>query len=514
MNKELIINSGNKDVNLALLEDNLLVELHKETSDKRYVVGDVYLGKIKKLLPGLNAAFVDIGYKKDAFLHYLDLGPQILSLISITSQTQNKKRIPSYSKFNLKKEIRKDGKITDILKPGMKLPVQIVKEPISTKGPRVTTELSLAGRFLVLVPFSDKISISQRIKSQQEKARLKRLLMSIKPVNFGVIIRTAAENVKVAELDRDLKDLLKKWKLLLQKLKTASISDKILSELNLTSSILRDILSASFKNIHVDNAEMYHEVKDYISSIEPQKANIVKLYRGGKDIFEQFDINKQIKSSFGKYVTIKGGIYLIIEHTEAMHSIDVNSGHKSAKNSSQEENALRVNLEAAAEIARQLRLRDIGGIIVVDFIDMQKADNRKMLYRKLKEEMAKDRAKHTILPPSKFGLIQITRQRTRPETNIEVVEKCPVCKGTGEIKPSVLIVEEIEQNLSYLSREQNEEKITVVVHPFLYAYLTSGLFSLRYKWRKKFKKLKVIQNKDYSLLEYHFFNRENNEIKM
>jgi len=516
VNKELIINSQSSEVEIALLEDKSLVELHNEKSNVGFGVGDVYLGRVRKIMPGLNAAFVNVGYEKDAFLHYLDLGPQVLSLNKLVRLTlQGKIKLTTLENFRMEKDIEKTGKITSVLTTGQQILVQIAKEPISTKGPRISSELSFAGRYLVLVPFSTRISMSQKIKSPEERKRLKRLIQSIKPANFGVIIRTVAEHKKVADLDNDLKSLVKKWESSIKRLHRAQAPSKIISELDRTSAILRDVMNDSFNNIVVNDQTLYEDTKLFLKSIAPEKAGIVKLYKGKKPIFENFGIDKQIINSFGRIVTIRSGIYLIIEHTEALHVIDINSGHRVNKENSQEENALAVNVESAIELARQLRLRDMGGIIVIDFIDMKLAQNRRKLFQKLKEEMTKDRAKHTILPPSKFGLVQITRQRVRPETKVDNVEKCPVCDGTGEIKPSVLFVDELENNIRYLLQEQNEKSLKIVLHPYLYAYLTSGVYSYRWKWYLKYNRwIKLQQDKSYHLLEHHFFNKNNDEIKM
>ena len=516
MNKELIINSQSSEVEIALLEDKSLVELHKERSNTGFGVGDIYLGKVRKIMPGLNAAFVNVGYEKDAFLHYLDLGPQVLSLNKLVRLTiQGKIKATTLDNFRMEKDIEKTGKITSVLTTGQQILIQVAKEPISTKGPRVSSEISFAGRYLVLVPFSNRISLSQKIKSPDERKRLKRLIQSIKPAGFGVIVRTVAEHKKVADLDNDLKNLVKKWENSIKRLHRSQAPAKILSELDRTSAILRDILNESFNNIIVNDQTLYDDTKVFLKSIAPEKAGIIKLYKGKKPIFENFGIDRQIKNAFGRIVTIRSGIYLIIEHTEALHVIDINSGHRVNKENSQEENALAVNLEAATELARQLRLRDMGGIIVIDFIDMKQSNNRRKLFQRLKDEMSKDRAKHTILPPSKFGLVQITRQRVRPEMNVETVEKCPVCEGTGEIKPSILFIDELENNIRYLLQEQNEKSLKIVLHPYLYAYLTKGVLSMRWKWFKKYSRwIKLQQDTSYHLLEYHFFNKNNDEIKM
>ena len=514
VNRELVISSDVSEVNIVLLEDKQLVEYHKEKDNSNFAVGDIYYGRIRKILPGLNAAFVDIGNEKDAFLHYLDLGPQIRSLIQYSKMANEGKTAQTYiESMKLLADIDKSGKITDFLQAGDHIPVQIAKEPINTKGPRITAEISFAGRYVVLVPFSNRVSVSQKIHSSEERSRLKKLIHSIKPNNFGVIIRTVAEGKKVEELDNDIKGLYEKWEQMTMALYGSKAPCKLVSELDLTSVMLRDILNESFNAITVDSLSLYDEIKSYISTIAPQKTDIVKLYKGKEPIFEAYGVSKQIKGLFGRIVTIRNGVYLIIEHTEAMHVIDVNSGHRVNKENSQEENALTVNLEAATEIARQLRLRDMGGIIIVDFIDMHESKNRKMLFDKLHEEMAKDRAKHTILPATKFGLIQITRQRVRPETEITVQEKCPVCNGTGKIKPSILFIDELESNLKYLLLDQNEKSVTLQVHPFIYAYLTKGLFSIKRKWCWKYKKkINIQEMKSFHIMKFNFLDKNGDDI--
>jgi ribonuclease G len=515
VNKDLIINSTSNEVEIALLEEKLLVELNKEKSNSEFAVGDIYLGRVKKIMPGLNAAFVDVGYGKDAFLHYLDLGPQINSLLKYIKAGFSNTPGLTIAEHKMEDDIQKSGRINNVLKPNQQILVQVAKEPISTKGPRVTSELSFAGRYVVLIPFSDKISVSQKIKSAEERNRLKRLIASIKPKNCGVIIRTVAEGRLVADLDSDLRNLYKKWEITSQKLPSAKAPMKIIGEIDRTSAILRDVLNEDFNSIIVNDAALHEEIRNYIQKIAPGKINIVKLHSGKTPVFEHYGIDKQIKASFGKTITIKSGTYLIIEHTEALHVIDINSGHRVNSEQNQEANALEVNMEAATEVARQLRLRDMGGIIVIDFIDMNQGNNRRKLYDRLREEMKRDRAKHSILPPSKFGLVQITRQRVRPEMNVQILEKCPSCDGTGEIRPSILITDDIENNISYLIREQNEKNFLLCVHPYIYSYFTKGLFSIKWKWRYKYKqKIRLQSMPSYHFLEYHFFNKAGDEIKM
>jgi len=516
VNNELVINSVPNEVTIALLDNKRLIEIHREKKNSNsFSVGDIYLGRVKKVMAGLNAAFVDVGYEKDAFLHYLDLGPQVASLNKYSQHVlSGKQNHSNLMYFKMEEDIPKDGKIGNIISSNQQVLVQISKEPISTKGPRITSELSLAGRYLVLVPFSERISISQKIRDSEEKIRLKRLITSIKPKNFGVIIRTVAEGKSVAELDADLNDLVKKWETCFQALKTAKPPQKVLGEINRTSVLLRDLLNESFNGIYVNDNALLEEIKTYVHTIAPDKENILKLYKGQEPIFDNFGVDKQIKALFGKTVNLKSGAYLIVEHTEALHVIDVNSGNRAKSDNNQETNALEVNLDAAVEVARQLRLRDMGGIIVVDFIDMHAQQNRKLLFDKMREEMRKDKAKHNILPPSKFGLIQITRQRVRPEMNIEINEKCPTCGGSGEVQPSILLIDQIETDLQHIVKELNQKSLTLCVHPYLEAFLTKGFISsLRRKWQSKLgAKIKVRAVSSYHFLEYHFLNSTEDEI--
>ncbi len=512
MNKELIIRSSSDAVDFALLKDGKLIEIHKEEESSNFQVGDIFIAKIRKPVAGLNAAFVNVGSDKDAFLHYHDLGPNLTSQLKfIKLVTTGKIKDYSLKNFQFEKEIDKDGSIANVLSVNQSILVQVVKEPISTKGPRISSELSLAGRYIVLVPFSDRVSISQKIESKAEKDRLKRLVQSIKPKGFGIIVRTVAEDKKVAEIDKDLQDLIDKWTSMCKKIPTAHHPSKILGELNRASSILRDVFNDTFSGIIIDETELFNQTKDYVRQIAPSKENIVKLYQS-KDtpIFEKYNVERQIKTSFGKSVSMSKGAYLIIEHTEAMHVIDVNSGNRSNKAANQEDTALEVNMIAAAEVARQLRLRDMGGIIVVDFIDLSNPENRKILYEFLRDEMSDDKAKHKILPPSKFGIVQITRQRVRPEVNIETREENPNNEN-GDIEAPILILDRIASDLERISKLH--KKIVLNVHPFIAAYLAKGFPSLRSKWFFEHKKwIKIIPRDAYTYLEYHFFDKHGNKI--
>jgi ribonuclease G len=514
--KELIIDSSPSGATIALLQDKQLVELHKEQISNNYTVGDIYLGRIKKIMPGLNAAFVDVGYEKDAFLHYLDLGPQVQSLLKLTKQVRGGSyQSKLLDQLKLELDINKSGKISEVLAKNQLIPVQIAKEPISTKGPRLSSDLSIAGRYVVLVPFSETISISKKIKSNTERTRLRKIVESIKPKHFGVIIRTVSEGKGVTEMQKDLLDLIAKWESFMTRLPATEPSKKVLGEIDRTSTLLRDILNPDFQHIYVNDNAIFEEIRSYVHDISPDLENIVRLHKHREPIFEHYGIEKQIKSAFGKTVNLAGGAYLVIEHTEALHVIDVNSGNRTANKENQEDNAFQVNKEAAREIARQLRLRDMGGIVVIDFIDMHKPANRKDLFDYLRNEMAHDRAKHTILPPSKFGLVQITRQRVRPEMNIVTNEVCPTCHGTGAIRPTILLMDDIENNFNYILVEQNEKHITLCVHPYIEAYIKKGIYTRQMKWYIKYSQwIKVKSNPAYQITEFHFFNAKEEEIKL
>ncbi|MFC2115296.1 Rne/Rng family ribonuclease [Bacteroidota bacterium] len=512
--RELIVDTASQEISIALLENKELVELNKVKSNFEFSVGDIYLGKVKKVMPGLNAAFVDIGYEKDAFLHYLDLGPQFNSLNKyLKLHLSRKGKNIGFQKFKRLPDINKDGKIADVFEAGQKVLVQIVKEPISTKGPRLTSEISMPGRNVVLIPFSDKVSISSKIESQEEKNRLKRLLLSIKPKNYGLIVRTVAQEKKVATFDGEIRGLMKKFEAAFQNIADVKPPKLLVSELNRTTALLRDILNVSFHSIIVNDESMYREIKEYISTIAPEKSKIVKLYSGSEPIFEKMGVNRRIKSLFGKTVSYKNGAYLIIEHTEALHVIDVNSGNRSRTVSDQATNALETNLAAADEIARQLRLRDMGGIIVVDFIDMNVQEHRQMVFDRLKEAMGRDSTKHNILPLSKFGLMQITRQRVRPEMSIDVSEKCPTCLGTGEIGPSLTYMDALRCQISDRVAEYKLKKLELQVHPFIEAYLNKGFNSPRRQWSKDIKcKITITGISSFHMLQYALLTEHGEEI--
>ena len=517
MTSEVIIDVKPKEISIALLEDKRLVEYQNEPRSANFSVGNIYIAKVKKLMPGLNACFVDVGYERDAFLHYLDLGTQFNSYAKYLKQVQSdRKRLYPFDKATRLPELQKDGSIQQTLSAGQEVLVQIVKEPISTKGPRLTGELSFAGRFLVLIPFGDKVSVSSKIKSGEERARLKQLIHSIKPKNCGVIVRTVAEGKRVAELDSELKILIQRWQNAIQKVqKTQQRPQLVYEETGRAVAMLRDLFNPTYENIYVNDDEICKEVKDYISLIAADKSDIVKKYTGKVPIFDNFNVTKQIKSGFGITVNYAHGAYLIIEHTEAMHVVDVNSGNRSKNQNGQEATALDTNLGAADELARQLRLRDMGGIIVVDFIDMNLAEDRQMLYERMCKNMQKDRARHNILPLSKFGLMQITRQRVRPAMDVNVEEACPTCNGSGKIKSSILFTDQLEGKIDQLVNKIGIKKFYLHVHPYVAAFINKGAISMKWKWRIKYGwGVHIIPSQKLAYLQYEFYDANGQFIDM
>lgn len=518
MTSELYISSSADGERIALLQDKRLVEYHEEEKESRFNVGDIYLGSVSKLNINLNAAFVAIGHEKDGFLHYLDFGPQIKSFQKLLRMAQAN-HIKAFNPigFKIEADIDKLGKVQDVLQKGQPILVQITKEPISTKGPRLTSEISLAGRYLVLQPFSNSVSVSKKILSRDERNRLVKLVQSIRPKGYGVIIRTVAENRSDDELKKDLDALVIRFQEGISRAFDTDIPGRIIGEVSRANALMRDLLNSSFDSIITDSKETFEEVRSYVKLMDPEREKLVKLHTSKNALFEQLGVEKQLKLSTGKTVSLPTGGYLVIEHTEALHVIDVNSGSSINRGSGEdsESTSMRVNLEAAEEVARQLRLRDLGGIIVVDFIDLRKAENRRILFERMRDAMATDRAKHTVLPLSKFGLLQVTRQRVRPQLSLPMGEVCPTCNGSGTVQSSFNATQAIEKNLEFLLERQNEKGLSLIVHPFVHAYYVQGFPSKRMRWYFKYKTwVKVIADSSLGLIEYKFLNGNGDEIEI
>lgn len=514
MKSELIVDVQPQEIAIALTEDDRLQEVNREKRNQdNFAVGNIYYGRVKKVMPALNAVFVDVGYEKEAFLHYLDLGAQFRTLRSyVTKAVSDRRKVPTIDKIKREPEVGKEGQIADVLKVGDPILVQVTKEPINTKGPRLTGEISIAGRNMVLIPFADGVMVSQKIKREAERSRLKQLLLSIKPQGFGIIIRTVAEDKRAAELDNELRLLLQRWEEAVKSLQKKEPVSLVCEEIGRTIGIIRDVLSPDFTSIQINDQAVYDEVRQYLELIAPESAKIVKLYQGTQPIFDKFDITRQMKTGLGRVVGFKHGGYLIIDKTEALFSIDVNSGSKKIFED-QEENAYQFNMLAADELAHQLRLRDIGGIIIVDFIDMDSKEHQQQLYDHMRKLMERDRARHNVLPLSKFGLMQITRQRVRPAVEMEVMEVCPTCMGKGKVQPTLLFTDQVQEDIEHMS-EHFGQGLRLHLHPFIYAYATRGLFtSLASKWKRKYG-VKVIENQSLGMLETRFFDKQGKQLQM
>lgn len=515
MKSELIVDVQSDEITMALTEDDRLMEWGVESRESAtFAVGNIYYGRVKKVMPALNACFVDVGHEKDAFLHYLDLGSQFLTLEKFTQfAVQEKQKKPLMHKTPIQKEVGKQGSIQDVCSVGQEILVQVAKEPINTKGPRLTAEISLAGRNIVLIPFGEKVMVSSKIKSEAERSRLKQLVQAIKPERFGVIVRTVAEGKRAAELDSELRLLLKRWEDTVSRLQKAKPVSLVTEEIGRTIGEIRDVFTPDFTSIYVNDEAMYEEVRSYVGLIAPECEKIVKLYKEDQPIFDHFGITRQMKTGLGRTVGFKNGGYLIMERTEALFSIDVNSGSKKL-GTDQEDNAFQCNMLAADEIYHQLRLRDIGGIIIVDFIDMDSAEHRQLLFEHMRRLMKRDRARHNVLQLSKFGLMQITRQRVRPVVEVDVQEVCPTCGGKGKVQPSILFTDTLDEQIE-LYQMHFGRGMKLYVHPFVYAYASKGLIftNLKFKWYRKYG-VRLIADESLPLLEYRFVDKNGKKLEL
>lgn len=512
MVKEIVINSTAVQTRVAITEDGYLADFFVDYPENRRTVGDIYLGKVARVLPGIKAAFIDIGLKHDAFLHFSDIGEstkQLQDMIGDDSDVdedeedesskrgdnQNKPNPDNYPRPSIPK-----------LQKGQEILVQITKEPVNNKGVRVSSSISLPGRFCVLLPFDGKVGISKKIQDFKERKRLRQMARSILPKNYGLIIRTVAKDQSEDALKEDLKNLMKTWQEIETNVKTEKPPSLIYQDMNTTSSVIRDLFTSDVSKVFIDSKKLYKQIKSYVNVVQPGIVDKIELFPSGNSIFDSFKIEEQIKTLMGRKVPLHSGGYLILEHTEAMVVVDVNSG-RYAKSKEQELNSLKTDLEAAREIARQLRLRDIGGIIVVDFIDLEEEKNRKKIFDELKKEFRRDRAKVTVLPMSDFGLVQITRQRVRQNILQAMKEVCPYCLGSGLLTKHSHIVYDLEEWVKKFKKTSSEKRLILKCHPLFAMRLREGkdgsLLKLQFKY---FVRIKIEEDKNMQIGHLKFIS--------
>lgn len=502
-NQIIIHSSGNQD-RIALIEDGELAQLFIESEENQRTVGNIYVARVHKVMSGIRAAFIDMGTPKDAFLHFSDAGDHLSEYIT---KLNGANAIPEHAREEIKNKdklsnIEKQLLAGKMLKSGQKLLVQIVKEPIGSKGPRVSTDITIAGRFLVLIPMGDYIAISKKISHYRERRRLKGILSKMVPEGFGVIVRTVAKDQDDKAIEDDLRSVLKKWEDILDKLETAKPPALLHQDLDMSESLIRDLFAKNYDRVLIDDPRVYRQIKSYVGKIAPKMVPNVQLYKGKQHIFDYAKISDDVNSIFSPRVRMRSGGYLIFEQTEAMYVVDVNSGPYAAK-AKQEDNSLKTNLDAAREIAKQLRLRDIGGIIVVDFIDLKDEKNKKKIYDELRKEFRKDPAKTNLLGMSDFGLVQITRQRIRPSVVNSVSANCPVCGGSGHVINQNTIFTDLTSWLSKFKNESPYKTVDLYVNPYLEAMLLKGFFNIRWKWMFRYRlKINLVADESISLNDF------------
>ncbi len=543
MKKEIVINVAANETRIAITEDGRLAELFVETANKEKMIGDIYLGRVAKVMPGIKAAFIDLGLQQDGFLHFSDIGnrfEEYTAMIGDEEEEEQHQRSERPSSVAVeepaesfgsgpaarqtspyphqreqspeRQENRPQQPSRDVqLVKGQEIIVQIIKEPVGKKGVRVTSEVSLAGRFLVLLPFDGKIGISKKISSFKEKRRLRKIVQGFLPEGFGVIIRTVAEGKEDESLKKDLEDLVKTWRKIEEMVKTEKAPALLYKDMATTSSVIRDLFSNEVSRVIVDGKTLYREIRAYIQYTSPQLIDKIELHKDRQPIFDKYGIEKELETSLSRKVWLKSGGYIIIEPTEAMVVVDVNSGRYAAKKE-QELNSLRTDLEAAREICRQLRLRDIGGIIVCDFIDLEDEKNKRKVFEELKKEFRRDRAKVTVLPMTEFGLVQITRQRVRQNILHSFTEPCPACGGTGLVRSKTTTLNDIERWIRRFKAESREFRLVLRTTPDLAGLLRDGTYNrLRKIMVKYFVMIRLEVDASLPQGEFRFISRRQNK---
>jgi ribonuclease G len=516
MNKEIIIGSSTSQTHVAITEEGNLVDFFVDHPEKRRMVGDVYLGKVARVLPGIRAAFIDIGMKHDAFLHFSDIGARTEALQDLLVEDdepdENEENPPGNVQVQPQTGITEQrDRVTTKLHKGEEILIQIIKEPVKDKGVRVTSSISIPGRFCVLLPLDNKIGVSKKIMDFRERKRLRRIARGIIPSSCGLIIRTAAKEQSEESLSADLRYLMKIWEDLQEDAKKMEPPSLLYKDLSTTISVIRDLFSPDVSKVFVDSKKMYKEIRNYVQFIQPALLDRVELYKQEEPIFQAFKIEQQIKALMGRKVPLPSGGHIVIDHTEAMVVIDVNSGRYAAKKE-QELNSLKTDLEASREIVRQLRLRDIGGLIAVDFIDLDEEKNRKKIYDELKKEFKKDRAKIAMLPMTEFGIMQITRERVRENIMQSMNDPCPYCDGTGLLTKKSNLIHGIEDWLKRFKMEGGRQKLTLRVHPSLGVKLKEGFISTFLKIQLKYLiKLKLVEDEKSNPQAFRFLSSKTGE---
>ncbi len=524
MVKEIIINSTSTQTRVAITEDGNLVDFFVDYPENRRMVGDIYLGRVARVLPGIKAAFIDIGMKHDGFLHFSDIGERTQQFQDLLgdddADVEDEDEVPQQNESGRNNNTNnnqhynqrgRDNYTPVKLRKGDEIIVQITKEPVNNKGVRVTSSVSLPGRFCVLLPFDNKVGVSKKIYDYKERRRLRSLARGILPKNYGLIIRTVARNQTEEALKDDLNNLVKTWQVIEQSIKSEKPPTLVHQDLNTTSSVIRDLFTADVSKIFIDSRKLYKQIRNYVEIKQHDQVDKIELFKTTGSIFDSFKVEEQVKTLMGRKVSLPSGGYLIIEHTEAMVVIDVNSG-RYAKNKEQELNSLKTDLEAAREIARQMRLRDIGGIIVIDFIDLEEDKNRKKIYDELKKEFRKDRAKVSVLPMSDFGLVQITRQRIRQNIMQAMKEVCPTCLGTGLLTKHSHIVYDLEEWLRKFKAQSKERALVIKCHPAFAAKLRSGFIKTITKLQIKYRmKLEIVEDQTVPVGQFRFFSQKTNK---
>lgn len=526
MKKDIIINSTANEHRIAILEDGRLAELFVEAPGRERMVGDIYFGRVAKVMHGIRAAFIDVGLQQDAFLHFSDIGSTLSEYNALFDDDDSDdeesvipKSTPAPENGNgngggavaapptvqQRSETRRTRPEINLQK-GQEILVQITKEPVGKKGVRVTSEIALPGRFLVLLPFDGKVGVSKKVTNFKERRRLRKLVRSLIPESFGAIIRTVAEGRSEEQIKTDLEELVRVWRNIEKTVKSEKAPALVHKDMNTTSSVIRDLFSDNVERVVMDDKKLFKEVRSYVQSLSPEMLKKIELFKDREPIFDKHGIEKDIQTMMSRKVWLKSGGYIYIEKTEAMTVIDVNSGRYAA-NRDQEQNSLRTDLESAREVCRQLRLRDIGGIIVIDFIDLEDEKNKKKIYDEMKKELRKDRAKVTVLPMTEFGLVQITRQRIRQNVQLSFTESCPTCAGTGLVQSKTTTINEIERWIRRFKSGSREFRLQLKVNPAIAEFLSKGTISRLTKVMFKFfVRIKLVPDSSVPMDEFRFIS--------